>query len=371
MGVPGGVSEGFELTAAAACAYLRDTGRLPVSSACQASDLGGGVSCAVVLVESPMGRWVLKQALPRLRVAASWLADASRSRIEARCLEWLGRLLPPGHLPDLLFEDGPRHLLAVSAAPEGTPTLKQVLLGGRVPRAMLAEAGSLLGRWQAGTRTAEAAQVFADLEPFRQLRISAYYDAAAAVHPEVAAEMRGFAAAAQEMRVCLVHGDYSPKNMLVLSHGLWLLDFEVAHFGCRAFDPAFFLNHLALKCVHLPRIAPELRQGAADFWSAYREAAGWSDVRALEREVLGHLGCLLLARVDGKSPAEYLVEADERDAVRLLGRGVLRGQWSSLAGLFAAAGQPSVPGRCPPPAVSAKGFGATGQQPRRTPSPPG
>ena len=338
MGMPGGVPVRFELTTETACAYLRDTGRVPAASACHATDLGGGVSCSVVLVEGPMGRWVLKQALPRLRVAAPWLADARRSRIEARCLEWLGRLLPPGHLPDLLFQDDARHLLAVTAAPEGTPTLKQVLLGGRVPLVALAEAGTLLGRWQAGSRTPEVARAFADLEPFRQLRISAYYEAAAAVHPDVAPLMRDLAAAAQGKRVCLVHGDYSPKNMLVLSHGLWLLDFEVAHFGCRAFDPAFFLNHLALKCVHLPRVAPQLRQGAADFWAAYRAAAGWSDAQALEREVVGHLGCLLLARVDGKSPAEYLVEPAERDAVRRLGRGVLQGEWSSLAALFAAAG---------------------------------
>ncbi len=336
--MPGGKPDDFELTAATACAYLREAGRIGSAAACRASDLGGGVSCAVVLVEGSMGRWVLKQALPRLRVAAPWLADARRSGIEARCLDWLSRLLPPGHLPDLLFEDDAHHLLAVSAAPAGTPTLKEVLLSGRVPHEALAEAGTLLGRYQAGSQTVEVARVFDDLEPFRQLRISAYYETAAAVHEDLSPAMRAIAASAQQLRVCLVHGDYSPKNMLMLSHGLWLLDFEVAHFGCRAFDPAFFLNHLAIKCVHLPAIAPELRQGAADFWAAYQAASGWADAQALEQEVLRHLGCLLLARVDGKSPVEYLVDPAKREAVRRLGRGVLQGKWSNLPELFAAAG---------------------------------
>ena len=334
-GEPG--TEAWCLNSDTVCAYLRETGRLAVGEPCAATRLGGGVSNEVVRVESSRGRWVVKQALPRLRVASEWLADASRSEVEARCLVVLGELLPTGCTPDLLFSDPARHVLAMSAAPASMRNLKDALLGGLVDEAVAAEAGRLLGAIQAGTcGRADLAADFGDIAPFRQLRLAPYYAEVARRHAELAGVVLNWAATAENERRCLVHGDYSPKNMLFEGRRLLLLDFEVAHWGCRAFDPAFFINHLLLKSLHLPSQATAFGRAAAGFWDAFRAAAGWSDGAVLEAEVMGHLGCLLLARVDGKSPVEYITAEAAKERVRSLAREILGGGLTSLAAAFAA-----------------------------------
>jgi 5-methylthioribose kinase len=100
-----------------------------------------------------------------------------------------------------------------------------------------------------------------------------------------------------------------------------MLDFEVAHWGDPAFDPAFLLTHLVLKAVREPALACAFLDEAARFWSVYVEAAG--PVAADAPAVVAELGCLLLARMDGKSPIEYLTAPAERDAVRALARALL------------------------------------------------
>ena len=325
------------LRAETACTYLRSAGRLPANSSCTAVVLGGGVSNEVVLVTHDLGRWVLKQALPRLRVAEEWLADAGRSDVEGRCLQLLGGLLPEGAVPRFVFSDAAAHVFAMTAAPPDAVNLKEELLAGRVDPRAAATAGDLLGRTQAVTRgRADVADAFANKEPFRQLRIDPYYGAVARRHPDLADPILGAARAMLEGRECLVHGDYSPKNMLARDGSLTLLDFEVAHWGARAFDPAFFLNHLVLKSLHLPTHARALAEAARAFWSKLLAAAAWPDPEALEAEVLGQLGSLLLARVDGKSPVEYLRAERVKQSVRDLAGAVLGGRMGTIGAVFQA-----------------------------------
>ncbi len=338
------MTEAWCLNGETICAYLRETGRLAAGEPCAATRLPGGVSNEVMRVESGHGSWVVKQALPRLRVASEWLADARRSEVEARCLEVLAALLPAGSVPQLVFSDPVRHVLAMSAAPASMRNLKDALLAGRVDEATAAAAGRLLGAIQAGTAARpELATAFGDVEPFRQLRLAPYYEEVARRHADLAGVVLERAVAAQRDRRCLVHGDYSPKNMLFEGRRLLLLDFEVAHWGCRAFDPAFFLNHLLLKTIHLPPHAYLLSRAAAAFWDVFRAAAEWPDGAALEAEVVGHLGCLLLARVDGKSPVEYITAESGKEQVRGLAREILGGGLTSLAAAFAAAGGGTTP----------------------------
>ena len=76
--------------------------------------------------------------------------------------------------------------------------------------------------------------------------------------------------------------------------------------GDPCFDVAFCLNHLVLKAVHRPRHAPLLRASLAALWTAYAPQVSWEAPAALEARVAALLPALMLARVDGKSPVEYL-----------------------------------------------------------------
>ena len=96
-----------------------------------------------------------------------------------------------------------------------------------------------------------------------------------------------------------------------------MIDFEVAHYGDPAFDVAFMLNHLLLKRLHVPAASAGLERCARGFWDALPQAPSPRELLPDARYVLGHLGCLMVARVEGKSPAEYLSPAERETAAKV------------------------------------------------------
>jgi 5-methylthioribose kinase len=294
--------------------------------------LTGGVSSVVVRVVADGDCFVIKQALPQLRSQATWLSRPERSMIEARCAEVLSRLVP-GSVLAVLHVDPDENLFTMQCAPEGSGTWKMDLMRGDVRPGIAWAAGTLLG--QIHTRTAasaELASAFADRSFFRELRLLPYLHHAASRHPDLAPELGRLVDRLWEPGICLVHGDYSPKNLLVTpAGGLILLDHEVAHWGQPAFDVAFVLSHLCLKSVCFRGAGGHLA-AAEDLLAAYRQTSAVADAAtgAFSARLLGGL---MLARVDGKSPVEYLTNGDE-EIVRALAGRVLRDRDSNLEGVF-------------------------------------
>src|SRR5690606_28385347 len=106
------------------------------------------------------------------------------------------------------------------------------------------------------------------------------------------------------------------KNILVGPRGPVFLDAECANHGDPAFDLAFCLNHLLLKQVWVRSAAPRLRACFDAMVTEYLGCVDWEPVAAFEARVAALLPALLLARIDGKSPVEYLVDERDRDCVR-------------------------------------------------------
>lgn len=297
-------------------AHLRGAGHLAPDESPICTNLAGGVSNRTVLLERANGQsWVLKQALHRLRVAVEWTSDPRRIEREALGIQHLGRLAPPGTITPLVFLDPAQHLLAMQAVPPPHENWKSLLLAGRIEESHLLQFGRLLGTihrrgWEERATLCEA---FADRSFFESLRLEPYYLFTAEQVPAAASFLRQLVATTRATRQTLVHGDYSPKNILVHCGRLVLLDHEVIHFGDGAFDLGFSLAHLLSKARHLPRWREKFSVAATTYWKAYREALGdvcWGD--DLEARAVAHtLGCLL-ARCRGRSPLEYLTAA-ERD----------------------------------------------------------
>jgi 5-methylthioribose kinase len=321
------------LSAGTVDAYLEERGLLAPGVPTRVTELGGGVSNIVLGVEAAGFSCVVKQSLPRLRVADEWLAKRERAITEARALEVAAGLIP-GAVPRVLDLDLEACAFTIERAPASWPTWKEDLLLGRTDEAVAHRLGSLLAAWHAGTTGAATAEAFADREGFDQLRIDPYYRTVMRAHPDLEGAVGTYAERLLGPGRCLVHGDYSPKNVLVGPGGLWLIDFEVTHFGQPSFDLAFMLNHVFLKTLHRPDAAGRYLACARVFWDAY--AAGVPRPLAPDAEgVLGQVGCLMVARVDGKSPAEYLSEA-ERGLARLLGRWLLTSPPGSIDEALAA-----------------------------------
>jgi aminoglycoside phosphotransferase (APT) family kinase protein len=301
-------------------AYLRSAGHIGPHESPRIENLAGGVSNRTVLVRRPGGpAWVLKQALPKLRVAMEWYSSPERVHREAAALRWLTRLAPPGATVALVFEDRQHHVIAMQAVPEPHENWKSLLLQGRVQAEHATTFGILLGTIHHRGREAGSALAaeFDDRSFFESLRIEPYYLTAATRTPQATLFLEKLVAETRTTRLSFVHGDYSPKNILVHAGQLVLLDHEVAHFGDPAFDLGFALAHLLSKGHHLPSARQGFLHAARIFWEAYCTAAGDLTTTAgcAARVVRHSLGCLL-ARVDGRSPLEYLTPA-ERDRQRL------------------------------------------------------
>lgn len=342
----------FTLTADNAVAYLRRRQLIPAAAARTAAvaALGGGVSNTVISVDwagEPNGALVIKQSLPQLRVAEEWFADRERIYRERAAIDYLAGALPAGAIPQVVYEDRDNFLFVMTAAPRNGVNWKDALLNGQVDAAVAGRVGAMLGAIHQYSAVTDAGipaelQEFADQHCFVQLRIDPYHRAVAAVHPDLAGAIETEAQRMLNDRRVLTHGDYSPKNIIVSTGSgagggdaaVFLLDFEVAHLGHPVFDLAFMLNHLTLKAIHRPELAREYQRAARAFRDAYLDATGRHGPAAeragLERDIVRQLGVLLLARVDGKSPAEYITGATEQERVRRLGRAALAGGLATL-----------------------------------------
>ena len=306
----------FELSASNAADYL--------GYPCTATLLGGGVSNTVVLVETTGGRFILKQSLGKLKVEQDWFSDRRRIFREASAMRQLKPLLPPGAVPDILFEDRANYLFAMSAAPEPCMPWKDVLLEGDIRLETAEAAARILGAMISRTRNNEAMEVeFGDQTIFHELRIDPYYRATALRHPDLALYFQQLISDSGGRRYSLVHGDWSPKNLLV-SNTLMAIDFEVIHFGDPSFDAAFLLNHLLLKSFHRPEWRSGYFSAARRFWEALISSFDPEDW--FESATVAHLGALLLARIDGKSPAEYIRDAGLKNEIRGYARQLIRDQ---------------------------------------------
>jgi 5-methylthioribose kinase len=289
--------------------YLAGRGIVEPGAPLRVEPLGGGVSSDIVGVTGPGVALAVKRALPRLKVEQEWLADARRVAVEARALRFADALTP-GAVPPVLDLDEEQSVMTIGLAPAAWANWRDQLLAGRIDALIGRRLGELLAVWHG----AEPPPELADTEYFVQLRLDPFHRVVAARHPELAAPIAAVAERLLERKIALVHGDFSPKNVLVGGNGLWVLDWEVAHRGDPVFDVAFLLTHLLLKSVHRPDDATQYRAVAEAFLGGYG--------RHVER-LSANVGCLVLARVDGKSPAPYLRQS-ERERVRALGSSLLR-----------------------------------------------
>lgn len=280
--------------------------------------LAGGVSCDVYCVKierrPPL---VVKRALAKLRVAADWRAPPERASTEVAWLRLVAGI-EPRWVPRVLGEDRERHVFAMTFLPPRThPIWKAELAAGHVDVAFAGTVGAALARIHAATAgRADVAAAFDNGSQFRALRLEPYLLFAATRHPALAQaledEVRRIAAA----RIALMQGDISPKNILCGPDGPVFLDAETACFGDPAFDFAFCLNHFALKSVWHPENTAQYAQAFRAMADAYLNGVTWEPRHDIDRRTARLLPMLLLARVDGKSPVEYLDADADKSFVR-------------------------------------------------------
>jgi aminoglycoside phosphotransferase (APT) family kinase protein len=324
----------LELTALNAAHELIRRGYAADLPSLRVRELSGGVSNVVLLVESESERFVVKQARGKLRVKSDWQCSVERIWREVDVLAAYRALLggQASQLPEILWTDRELYAYAMTAAPAEARAWKEHLLAGDVSLDLAAACGSLLGTMHAASwQRSDLAHQFADRTFFEQLRLEPYFAFAAERYPSLSGPLQQLIVSNRAHPCALVHGDFSPKNLLVCeppsvegSPSLLLIDFEVGHFGDPSFDLGFFLTHLVLKAIHLPRVRHVLIAAIETFWQAYLQQLQTlitpEELTALNERTRQQLAGCLVARVHGKSPVDYLSPDQQTVAVELATR---------------------------------------------------
>jgi Ser/Thr protein kinase RdoA (MazF antagonist) len=283
--------------------------------------LAGGVSSDIWRVDVAGRTLCVKCALPRLKVAQPWYAPIERNAYEWAWINFAARHCPD-NVPVPLASDAAQGIFAMGFLDADVhPTWKGMLLDGDTRAGIASDVGTIVARLHAASAADDdVAQRFRTDAIFHAIRLEPYLLATATRHPDLERPLRALAERTAATRVALVHGDVSPKNILVGPRGPVLLDAECAWYGDPAFDAAFCLNHLLLKCMARPRSAAGYLGCFHAFADAYFGNVAWEPSGALEARIASLLPALLLARVDGKSPVEYIVDEADRDVVRAIAR---------------------------------------------------
>ncbi|MFY9316453.1 MAG: aminoglycoside phosphotransferase family protein [Burkholderiales bacterium] len=312
-------------------AFLRQHGLAAEGEVPRAEALSGGVSSDIWRVDLKGGPVCVKRALPRLRVAQLWEAPVERNAYERRWLETANAIVP-GVAPKVLAGDEDAHAgcFAMEYLPR-LPVWKAELSAGRADAAFAADVGRKLGAIHNATaHRADLAAAFATDASFYALRLEPYLLATGKAHEDLRGQFEKLVDTTANTRLALVHGDVSPKNVLVGPQGPVFLDAECAWYGDPAFDLAFCLNHLLLKGVWVPARKAAFLACYDALAREYLASVDWEQPAALERRAAALLPGLLLARVDGKSPVEYLTDEADRARVRAFARRFLQSPAATL-----------------------------------------
>jgi aminoglycoside phosphotransferase (APT) family kinase protein len=316
---------------------LRRGGLIAKGAPADFEALAGGVSSDIWKVTTPTLTFCVKRALARLKVSADWQAPVERNQYEVAWMRLADRIVP-GAAPRILHHDAGEMFCAMAFLdPRDHRLWKSELRDGRADAADAAEVGRRLGLIHAATaNNAQVAAAFPRSDIFHAIRLEPYLEATAAAHPDLREALFGLSRRTGATRLAMIHGDVSPKNILLGPGGPVFLDAECACIGDPAFDLAFCLNHMLLKCLWNPAARAGYHACFADMTQAYLGQVGWEPAAAVEQRAASLLPALFLARVDGKSPVEYIRNEEDRDRVRRCARPLLATPPSLLGDVLAA-----------------------------------
>jgi aminoglycoside phosphotransferase (APT) family kinase protein len=312
------------LTPEAVRETLRNMGLLSPHEQFACEPLSGGVSSDIWRIRVGERQYCLKRALPRLKVSQLWEAPVSRNRFEWLWFRAAGAICPDC-VPNLIAHDPTAGLFVMDYLDcESFPVWKNQLRDGIVNDNTAAHVAERLATIHAATCNDERVPgEFATDDAFFAIRLEPYLVATGRVHSDLADQLQSIVQVTASTKRALVHGDVSPKNILVGPRGPVFLDAECAWFGDPAFDVAFCLNHLLLKCLWRPQHAKAYLACFDRFSAVYLRGVSWELRASIEARIARLLPALFLARIDGKSPIEYVTGERDKNRVRAVARALI------------------------------------------------
>lgn len=296
--------------------YLSEKNIISNAKGLEIHFFSGGVSGATALIKDGNVEFLVKQAYEKLKVKESWECDQKRIKIEYDALAVYKQIVPEA-VPTPLSFDEENYIMIREAVSEDWKMWKSDLLDGILKIEVAEKAIDALSKIHNSTSSmTELRDKFGDGKIFYDLRADAYILHLTKKYPQLKQIAEKVVAMLMESGICLIHGDYSPKNILVKGSDICILDLEVAYYGNPCFDLAFFANHLLLKAVLNKKISSDYLEMMKYMMDRYFSKLSFMEPKLLEKQTVHTLGLLFLARVDGKSPVEYLTSEQDKNLVR-------------------------------------------------------
>jgi aminoglycoside phosphotransferase (APT) family kinase protein len=305
--------------------FLRRAGLMSADETPRFTALTGGISSDIWRVDLPGRQLCIKRALEKLKVADDWFAPISRNVSEVAWLQTAGAIVPCA-APEVLADDPENGMFAMQFVPPDRGQLwKDALRNGEADVAFAADTGRTLATIHAATTARpELAECFATDSTFHAIRLEPYLETTARRHPDVAGPLNALVTTTAATKLALVHGDISPKNIMITVSGPMFLDAECAWWGDPAFDLAFCLNHFLLKCLWVPEAADAFLRCYQAMADTYVTTLSADIASGTEFRAAHLLPGLFLARIDGKSPVEYITDDRDKNRVRRIAKKLLK-----------------------------------------------
>ena len=303
---------------------LIEHGLCNVGEAVEFEPLAGGVSSDIWKLTAGDRIFCVKRALAKLKVEVDWFAPVERNRYEVAWYQFANKHVP-GSAPRILVHDENAMLFAMEYLDPQTHKLwKNELRDGHADTEQARLSGQRLGRIHA--KTAKDSSITKHFPPtgiFHAIRLEPYLEATAAKHTDLRDPLFALSQKTAQTRLSMIHGDVSPKNILLGPSGPVFLDAECACIGDPAFDIAFCLNHFLLKCIWTPAATSGFMSCFEEMTLSYLNEVDWEQPDTLEARAASLLPGLFLARVDGKSPVEYIKDEKDKEKIRHCARSLL------------------------------------------------
>ena len=276
----------------------------------------------------------IKRALDKLTVKEDWFAPVSRSNFEAMYFKYCKKVMPEC-FPKLLGHDNKNYILAMQwYSPKSYRVWKKKLLNSNINfMDAINISNVLIKKHKFFFHKKFYKKKFENDDTFYSIRIEPYIIFTSNKYPQYKKKFLDVAQSLVQNKKTLIHGDFSPKNILIKSNNPIILDAETACWGDPVFDLAFCNNHILLKSLLFKNLGHKFLELSYKFLNNYIKNITWEDKNFFIQRLIKILPLLLLARVDGKSPVEYF-KTKEKKQTRSLAKNILNEEVKNIQQLF-------------------------------------
>ena len=279
--------------------------------------LEGGVSSEVYYVKTNKKEYCIKRSLKKLLVKKEWIANTNRIKFEYLWLKHCRSILKKNIPETFEFNSRKKYIVMQYLDTSDYKTLKELFFDKIVNIKTIKLISKHLYKIHANSNNVKTKNIFkGNNKNFYDLRLDPYFNEIGRVYPRYKEYIEHLNKNYLKNSNTLVHGDFSPKNILIGKNKIIYLDAECCNFGDPVFDLVFFTNHLLIKSIYFKNKSQEFIKSYMMFYKEYLNNLSPKEHKLYVERIIKMTPVMLLARIDGKSPVEYINSKKIKNTIR-------------------------------------------------------